>query len=137
MAGRRDEHQKAIRSTGHPVDSLPTFLEIPGFWDRWREFGLTDDDLHLLQLTLAARPEIGDVVPGTNGVRKMRFAAPGSGKGKSGSARVFYLNTAFGVVVLGDVLAKSESSNLSKAERNDLAAAVARIKADLQQRSKR
>ena len=37
---------------------------------------------------LAANPEAGDVIPGTGGVRKLRFAA--EGRGKRAGVRVIY-----------------------------------------------
>jgi len=39
--------------------------------------------------TIAAYPEAGDLMPGTGGYRKLRFARPGMGK--RGGARVVYL----------------------------------------------
>lgn len=39
---------------------------------------------------LAANPEAGDVIPGSGGCRKVRWAA--SGRGKRGGARVIYYN---------------------------------------------
>jgi len=37
---------------------------------------------------LAHHPTAGDLVPGTGGIRKLRWALPG--RGKSGGARVIY-----------------------------------------------
>lgn len=45
--------------------------------------GLTDADLRRLQEELLANPQIGSVMRGTGGVRKMRFAF--ENRGKSGS----------------------------------------------------
>jgi hypothetical protein len=71
-------------------------------------------------------PRCGVVIPGTGGVRKLRVAA--SGRGKRGGARVIYL---FGgdslPVFLLAVFAKNEKSDLSRAERNDLARATAEL----------
>ena len=69
---------------------------------------------------LARRPEAGDVIQGTGGARKLRFA--GRGKGKSGGCRVitFYSGGDFPVFLL-TVFAKGERADLSKAERNVLA----------------
>ena len=39
---------------------------------------------------IAAKPEAGDLIRGTGGCRKIRWAA--AGKGKSGGARVIYFN---------------------------------------------
>jgi mRNA-degrading endonuclease RelE of RelBE toxin-antitoxin system len=49
---------------------------------------LSDDELAALQLSLAVNPEAGDVIKGTGGVRKLRWA--GSGRGKRGGLRVIY-----------------------------------------------
>jgi hypothetical protein len=71
-------------------------------------------------------PQRGVVIPGTGGVRKLRVSA--SGRGKRGGARVIYL---FGgddlPVFLLAVFAKNEKSDLSQAERNDLARATAEL----------
>jgi hypothetical protein len=47
---------------------------------------LTDESYAALQLHLAANPSAGDVIQGTRGLRKVRWAVPG--RGKSGGVRV-------------------------------------------------
>lgn len=92
---------------------------------------------HILQMAVASGPTTGTVVAGTNGVRKVRFAAPGENVGKSGAYRAFYLNLAeHGVVILMSVLAKNEKGNLSKAQRNDLAAVVAQLRTEFENGSR-
>ena len=49
---------------------------------------LTDEEYAGLQSFLMAHPAVGKVVPGSGGVRKMRWA--GSGRGKRGGIRVIY-----------------------------------------------
>jgi hypothetical protein len=49
---------------------------------------LTDDDYAHLQQMLVADPELGEVVPGTGGIRKMRWGV--AGRGKRGGIRVIY-----------------------------------------------
>lgn len=49
---------------------------------------LSDDEMRELQTALIANPHAGDVVPGTGGVRKLRWRAPG--RGKRGGYRVIY-----------------------------------------------
>ncbi|QPL48726.1 type II toxin-antitoxin system RelE/ParE family toxin [Alteromonas sp. B31-7] len=49
---------------------------------------LGDDDYRGLQNYLLQHPESGDVVRGSGGVRKVRWAA--DGQGKSGGVRVIY-----------------------------------------------
>ncbi len=49
---------------------------------------LSDDDYRSLQSYLLHMPDSGDIVRGSGGVRKVRWAP--SGKGKSGGVRVIY-----------------------------------------------
>lgn len=49
---------------------------------------LSDDEYRQLQMTLVLRPDIGAVISGSGGLRKVRWAA--KGHGKSGGIRVIY-----------------------------------------------
>ncbi|WP_067585794.1 type II toxin-antitoxin system RelE/ParE family toxin [Endozoicomonas ascidiicola] len=49
---------------------------------------LSDDDYRMLQWHLQEKPDSGDIVRGSGGVRKVRWAT--EGKGKSGGVRVIY-----------------------------------------------
>jgi hypothetical protein len=68
---------------------------------------------------LATDPKCGVVVPGSGGIRKVRF---GFGtRGKSGGARIIYLYTGEGLpVFVLAAFAKNEKADLSPAERNAL-----------------
>ena len=69
---------------------------------------------------VATDPECGDVMAGTGGFRKARFAR--QGMGKSGGARVIYIYHSEKLpVFLITVFAKNRKANLSKEERNALA----------------
>ena len=56
----------------------------------WSKLNLTDDDLSELQISLMTNPRIGDIIQGTGGARKVRFALPGVGK--SAGVRVIYID---------------------------------------------
>ena len=56
-----------------------TFIESSVF-ERVRPAYLDDDDYAELQQYLMQNPEAGEVVPGSGGVRKVRWARPGAGK---------------------------------------------------------
>ena len=56
------------------------FIEAPLFTQLLSEY-LTDDEYAELQHYLANDPEAGDVIPGTGGFRKVRWATRGVGKG--------------------------------------------------------
>jgi len=65
-------------------------------------------------------------MPGAGGVRKLRVAA--GGRGKRGGARVIYLFGGDKVpVFLLAVFTKNEKSDLSHAERNNLARMTAEL----------
>jgi hypothetical protein len=49
---------------------------------------LSDDEMRELQLALLGNPHAGDVIPGTGGVRKLRWKAPG--RGRRGGYRIIY-----------------------------------------------
>ncbi len=72
---------------------------------------------------LAAHPDAGDVMEGTGGVRKVRWAR--EGRGKSGGVRVvyFYHNQGMPLYLL-TLYGKNEKDNLSSAERNELSKLV-------------
>jgi mRNA-degrading endonuclease RelE of RelBE toxin-antitoxin system len=63
------------------------FIETPLFTKLIKDF-LPDEDYRLLQLTLLLRPEAGDVIRGSGGLRKIRWNVPGSGK--RGGLRIIY-----------------------------------------------
>lgn len=65
------------------------FIELPVF-ARYRADYLSEEAFQMLQNTLMANPEAGDVIEGTGGLRKLRYADVLRGKGKRGGLRVIY-----------------------------------------------
>ena len=95
------------------------FVMLPEFDRKWKDMGLTDRELKALQEELTINPQKGDVMQGTGGLRKIRVAF--EGKGKSGSARVCYVDFAvYERIYLITAYSKDENDNLSKAERNEV-----------------
>ena len=98
---------------------MRTFIETPLFSKRWKEIGLGDDELQALEVMLLKDPEIGPIMEGTGGIRKMRF--PIKNGGKSGGVRVCYTDFAeYEKVYLITVFEKSAQVNLSNEEKNVL-----------------
>ena len=94
--------------------SMQTVVETPMFL-RAAEDLYSEADREEIVRTIAATPEAGDLMPGTGGYRKLRFAR--SGMGKRGGARVVYLYGGEDLpIFLITVYAKSEKGNLSKRE---------------------
>ena len=103
------------------------FIITKEFDCSWNELGLTDADLRELQVFLCRNPDAGDIIEGTAGVRKLRWAL--DGRGKSGGARVIYLDVVFSEhIYLITAFSKNEKANLSKQERNVMKAFVTAIK---------
>ena len=95
---------------------LRTFIEVPLFTKRWKEIGLNDEDLLVLQIMLLKDPASGPVMEGTGGIRKVRF--PIDNRGKSGSVRVCYTDfEEYEVTYLITAFTKNEQENLSASEK--------------------
>lgn len=89
----------------------------------WNEAELAD-----LVDFVAHNPEAGDVIPGTGGVRKLRWARTGSGK--RGGARVVYFHYRPDCpLYLLLAYAKAHATDLSADEKKAVAAFAAAIKA--------
>jgi hypothetical protein len=63
------------------------FVETPIFTAEIRAL-VGDEEYRALQIALLLRPEQGPVIPGSGGLRKVRWAAPG--RRKRGGLRVIY-----------------------------------------------
>lgn len=65
----------------------------------------------MLQQELAGNPEVGSIIPGSGGVRKMRWGM--SGRGKRGGLRVIYfLRTRQGQVGMLTIYSKNVADNI-------------------------
>src|SRR3954464_8514862 len=79
---------------------------------------LDDEDLRALENLIQERPEAGRVIPGTGGMRKIRFAPPSWNRGKSGATRVCYACFLKGTLVyLMAAFGKNEQENLSAGDK--------------------
>lgn len=94
------------------------FIETPTFTRRVGKL-MNDDEYSKLQLALVGRPDWGNVIPGSGGIRKLRWA--GSGGGKRGGLRViYYWQTADQQIWLLVAYPKSEKEDLSYDEIKQL-----------------
>lgn len=92
-------------------------MQPASFAAEWRRLRLTDEDLQELEAEIMRRPDIGPVMRGTGGVRKMRFSPASWARGKSGALRVCYVCfREFATVYLLLVFPKNEKANLTPAE---------------------
>jgi mRNA-degrading endonuclease RelE of RelBE toxin-antitoxin system len=72
---------------------------------------LTDDEYLGLQTFLLQHPDVGKIIPGSGGLRKVRWSI--AGKGKSGGIRViYYWQKSQAEIWLLTVYSKSERENI-------------------------
>ena len=72
---------------------------------------LSDDEYLKLQLALARNPEAGAIIPGSGGVRKLRWAAPGRGK-RGGYRVIYYLRSRVGMIWMLTMYPKNVADNI-------------------------
>ena len=100
------------------------FIETPAFTRSFSSY-LNDDEYRGLQNRLAAGPELGDVMPGTGGFRKLRWADPRRGKGRRGGLRViYYYFPGEQQIWLMTLYGKDEASDLTAKQRQALKNAI-------------
>lgn len=86
-------------------------IETPIFTDRVIKI-LTDEDYYDLQNLLVERPDSGSIIPGSGGLRKLRWK--GSGHGKRGGSRIiYYWFTKKDVILMLFIYTKNESTDMT------------------------
>jgi hypothetical protein len=78
---------------------------------------MSDSERAELVAFVAANPEVGEVIPGAGGVRKIRWGLPGAGK-RGGARVIYYYHNERLPVFLLTAYAKTRKANLNQAERN-------------------
>jgi len=92
------------------------FVSTQIFDKKWEELQLNDDILRLLQTYIMDNPDAGDMIEGTGGLIKLRWALPYTGK--SGGIRVLYIDfIRQEIVVLVNCYSKSVKDNISVKEK--------------------
>ena len=88
---------------------MQTIIETPAYLSDAKALGLTDAERTAIIDAIAHHPGAGDVIPGTGGAHKVRFAR--RGKGKSGGYR-FIIST------LGTISRSSYSTSLPREKKS-------------------
>src|SRR5262245_15335021 len=115
-------------------EEWPQFVRFPAFTRDWERLGLDDTALRALESEILKGPDRTPVVRGTGGLRKIRFAEPGSGRGKRGAYRVCYVYfPEFGTIALVAIFGKTEKSDLTQADQRAIAAMIKDYRTELQQ----
>lgn len=100
------------------------FVEATAFTKFVKNY-LEDDDYADLQRRLEQEPEAGDLIPGTGGLRKLRWRDRSRGKGTRGGLRAvyYYFMSDFQIWLL-TIYDKNEAVDLNAAEKKLLRQAI-------------
>jgi hypothetical protein len=100
------------------IGMLATVIETPTFKKLSQDIWQADERTEFISF-LANNPLGGDVIPNTNGLRKIRWAK--SGTGKRGGVRVIYYNQLDnGHIYLITIYTKAKFDNLPNSLLNEL-----------------
>ena len=100
------------------------FFEAPAFTRHLARY-MDDEQYRTLQNVLANTPELGDLMPGTGGFRKLRWADARRGKGRRGGLRViYYWFDGRNQIWLMTVYDKNEAADLTPDQKRSLKAAI-------------
>ena len=99
-----------------------TVVETSLFARQWPHYW-TEDERGQFAAFLADHPSVGSLVPGSGGLRKVRWGRGGSGK--SGGVRVIYFTRKTeGVVVRLAIYAKSATNNITGTKLREIRRAL-------------
>jgi len=100
------------------IAGVKDVVELASYLAAADDAGLDEAALEAIVDTLASQPDIGDLIAGSGGARKFRWAR--RNEGKSGGYRIITYYPGAERVCLIDVFAKNAKANLDKAELNAL-----------------
>ena len=87
-----------------------TFVETRLFTRLVADY-LDEVEYSAVQEALAASPDAGAVIPGSGGIRKLRWGQPGRGK-RGGIRIIYYVKRTGGVIWMLTIFAKNEASDI-------------------------
>jgi len=121
-------------TTVHKVNIMTReFVRLPEFEKQCKHIGLDENDISEIENILLDNPKIGDIIQGTGGIRKVRITLPN--RGKSGGARVIYVDfTLYERIYFITAYAKSETEDLTKAEKNNLKSFIRTLEEELRKK---
>jgi len=93
-------------------------IETPIFTRRIQTI-LSDEEYRLLQIHLVNRPDVGKIIPGSSGLRKVRWSAGGHGK-RGGTRVIYYWFVPQDTILFLFAYSKNEKDDLTKEQLRQL-----------------
>jgi len=110
------------------------FVTTNEFWKMWVSIGFDDDDIKKLEDFLIEKPNSGNVIIGTNGLRKLRWQRQGIGK--RGGIRVLYVDfPKYEQLYFISLLLKNERDNISDKDKKIISRLIKDIENNLEEKN--
>ncbi|HEV2100409.1 MAG TPA: addiction module toxin RelE [Stellaceae bacterium] len=119
-SGANDAHFRIMQARPVTVAETPTFIRQAA--DLW-----SDEELSNFVDFIARNPEVGELIPGSGGVRKIRWTRRGMGK-RSGVRIVYFYHDLGMPLYLLMIYAKARRDDLSPDAKRTVEGLVARLK---------
>ena len=81
-----------------------------------KRLGASAKQIAALESSILANPEIGDVVPGLGGLRKMRFGLGNKGK-RGGGRAIYFLRVSEALAIMVFAYSKAEKTDMTQEEK--------------------
>ena len=109
------------------------FIILPEFQKCWQQNCLDDEDLRELEIYLCLNPSYGKVIPGTGGLRKLRWSL--EGKGKRGGLRTLYVDFAYcKKIYLISAFPKNVKTDLNENEKKQIKMLIKALEDELKRK---
>ncbi|WP_115332775.1 type II toxin-antitoxin system RelE/ParE family toxin [Legionella busanensis] len=113
------------------MKKMITIIEFPAFLSQVGEVISPDERDEFINY-IAKNPDAGDIIPGTGGVRKVRWGS--KNKGKSGGVRViYYFYDEYAPIFLLTAYGKGVKDNLTPEQKKQITALAQILKAECKQ----
>ncbi len=101
-------------------------VELPTFTKAIKKL-FSEDDKKRLYKVLSQSPEQGDIIVGTSGVRKMRFAQGNQGK-RGGSRVIYYYYVSESEILMITAYAKNQQEDLTEDQKKAMRNLIKQLK---------
>lgn len=112
------------------------FIYTSEFDKLWKSIFKDINNLEEVKQLLLQNPKAGDVIKGTEGLKKLRWKS--DSKGKRGGIRILYVDFELNqVLIFVSLILKNEKSNISDSDKKIINSLIKTIKSNLENYGKK